>query len=85
MQIYEYVSCFFVGFALSLLFLYLSGIKKKAAFYLYAVNSATGFVLSLVFVALGKADSLFLLSGGLFGVAGQGILCAFRAVALFIG
>lgn len=81
MQIYEYISCYFVGFALSLLLLYISGVKKKAAFYFYAVNSVAGFISSVAFVALEQADPVFLLSGGLFGITGQGALCVLRLIA----
>lgn len=81
MQIYEYISCYFVGFALSLLLLYISGVKKKTAFYFYAVNSVAGFISSVAFVALEKADAVFLLSGGLFGITGQGLLCVLRLIA----
>lgn len=78
MQIYEYVACHFVGFSLSLLTLYVSGVKKKAAFYFFAVNSLCGLLSSLFFIALEKADSLFVLAGGLFGAAGQAALSLFR-------
>lgn len=82
MQIYEYVSCYFVGFALSLLALFLSGAKKKAAFLLFFANAAAGFVSSLAFIALEQADSLLLTIGGLLGIAGQAALCIAR---LFVG
>lgn len=78
MQIYEYVACHFVGFSLSLLMLYVSGVKKKAAFYFFAANALCGLITSLFFIALEKADSLFVLAGGLLGAAGQGALCLFR-------
>lgn len=81
MQIYEYIACYFVGFALSLLLLYISGVKKKLAFYFFAANSVCGLVLSLAAVAFEKADSLFLVAGGLAGVTGQGLLCLFRMIA----
>lgn len=81
MQIYEYVACYFVGFSLSLLALYISGVKKKLAFYFFAVNAVCGFIMSLAAVALEKADSLFLVAGGLTGIAGQGLLCLFRIIA----
>lgn len=80
MQIYEYVSCYFVGFALSLLALYISGIKRKAAFYLFSVNAVFGFCASLAFIASGTADSLLLTVGGFSGIAGQAALCLIRIV-----
>ena len=80
MQIYEYIACYFVGFSLSLLILYVSGVKKKMAFYFFAVNSLCGLLSSLFFIAAEKADSLFILAGGLFGAAGQGICCLFRVI-----
>lgn len=84
MQIYEYLSCYFVGFALSLLVLYISGVRKKLAFYIYSVNAAAGLVLSLVALATQKADSLFLVAGGFAGVAGQSALCLVRLAGAFM-
>lgn len=81
MQIYEYTACFFVGFALALLAFYVSGVKKKAAFYLFAVNSLCGFLSSLVFIALETADSLLIAAGGFLGIVGQAALCALRLLA----
>lgn len=80
MQIYEYVACYFVGFALALLTLYVSGIRKKTSFYFFFVNSAFGFFSSLAFVATSTADSLLITSGGFAGIAGQAVLCVFRVV-----
>lgn len=82
MQIYEYVSCYFVGFALSLLVLYISGVKKKAAFYFYTANSVSGLISSLAFIAFQKADSFLLFVGGFAGVAGQGVLCFLRFISV---
>lgn len=84
MQIYEYVSCYFVGFALSLLVLYISGVRKKLAFYIYSVNAAAGLILSLSALAAQKADALFLVAGGFAGVAGQAALCLIRLAGAFI-
>lgn len=85
MQIYEYVSCFFVGFALSLLALYLSGIKRKSVFYFFAVNSAGGFLSSLFFIAAEKADGLFVVTGGFSGITGQLVLSILRLTARLFG
>lgn len=80
MQIYEYVACYFVGFALSLLTLYVSGAKKKTTLYVFFVNSSFGFVASLAFVAVSAADSLLIAVGGFAGIAGQAVLCVFRVI-----
>lgn len=84
MQIYEYTACYFVGFSLALLALYVSGVKKKAAFYFFAVNSLCGFLSSLFFIALGKADSLFIAAGGFSGIAGQAALCLLRTIGQYV-
>lgn len=84
MQIYEYVSCYFVGFALSLLVLYISGVKRKLAIYFFAANSIVGFVSSIVFIALEKADALLLVAGGFGGITGEGILCLIRFLSRIV-
>ena len=84
MQIYEYTACYFVGFSLALLTLYVSGVKKKAAFYFFAVNSLCGFLSSLVFIALQTVDSLLIAAGGFFGIAGQAALSFLRLLGQWV-
>lgn len=78
MQIYELISCYFAGLALSVLALFLSGTKKKKVFSLYIANSVFGLVCALAFIGTQSGEALSLLTCGAGGVAGAFLLCVFR-------